>query len=749
VTGAGRTAEALPGVRESSDILLFVRRDDGRILEANAAACAAYGWSIDELRAMTLHELSATEGRLEDADARGLRLACAHRRKDGTTFPVEVSSHGITVRGMQVLASIVRDVSEHGRAHAAVAEHERYLETILQTALDGFYAVDLEGRILDVNGKYCAMSGFGREELLRMKVRDLEATESPDEVAAHIGRIIDGRSDRFETQHRRKDGERIDVESSVAFLPERGTFVCFIRDITLDRRAREALQRSEERFRALIEKATDILVLMDVEGCIVFWSPGATQALGWTQEDVQHLRAANLIHADDQTAWRVAFDRMARHPGEAVGVVTRQRHRDGSWRLVEVVGRNLVHDEAVGCVVANMRDVTEQRRLEQQLLQSQKLESIARLAGGVAHDFNNLLTVILSCSDVLRDVVSAGKVPALEDVEEMRAAGERGRELTRQLLAFARKQVIEPVPLDLGEVVRASEKLLRRLLGEDVRLVVESPPELWHVHCDPGQIEQVIVNLAINARDAMPAGGTLVIDTSNVTLEASGPPPAGLTGVAAGEFVRLVVQDSGSGMSPEIQARLFEPFFTTKPVGKGTGLGLATVYGIVKQSGGHIRVESEPGHGSRFEVWLPRTPERPTPRPTAVPASKEPGTETVLLVEDDPRIRRIVARALRGGGYRVDVAADGVEALDGVMQRGAPPDLVVTDVVMPGMDGRTLGAELRRRHPGLRVLYVSGYAGDALAERGVLDSGIQFLQKPFTADALLERVRALLADRRA
>jgi PAS domain S-box-containing protein len=758
VIGAWSAEAALHGygllARHSRDIILFIRREDGRVLEANAAASAAYGLSIDELRTMTVFELSASETRtlvesqLADAEAGGLSFETVHRRKDGTTFPVDVSSQGITIGGTRVLASIVRDISDRKRADAALAERDRYLDTILQTALDGFYAVDLQGRILDVNGAYCAMSGYTRDELRRMKVSDIEVTESSAEVAAHIARIVARGSDRFETQHRRKDGQLIDVESSVTFLPERGgTLLTFIRDITLDKRAREALQRSAKRFRALIEKATDILVLLDAAGCIDFWSPGAAKALGWTQEEVQDVPVANLIHADDRAAWCDAFAEMTKHPGDTVRVLTRQRHRDGTWRLVEVVGRNLVHDEAVGCVVANMRDVTEQRRLEEQVLRSQKLESVARLAGGVAHDFNNLLTVILTCAETLRDVVSAGKIPTLEDVEEIDAAAQRGRDLTRQLLAFARKQVIAPLPLDLAEIVRGSEKLLRRLLGEDVRLVVDSAQELWHVHCDPGQIEQVILNLAINARDAMPSGGTLVIATSNVTLQDSAPRLSGLSNVAAGDYVRLVVQDSGTGMSHEIQARIFEPFFTTKEVGKGTGLGLATVYGIVKQSGGHIRVESELGCGSRFEVWLPRTTDRLLPRPTAVAASKEHGTETVLLVEDDPRIRRNVARALGGCGYRVIVAADGADALDASSRDGPPPELVITDVVMPGMDGRTLAGELRRRYPGLRVLYVSGYANDALAERGVIESGTQFLAKPFTAASLLERVRALLADR--
>jgi two-component system, cell cycle sensor histidine kinase and response regulator CckA len=385
---------------------------------------------------------------------------------------------------------------------------------------------------------------------------------------------------------------------------------------------------------------------------------------------------------------------------------------------------------------ALLRERSAARRLaevEGRLQQAQKLESVGRLAGGVAHDFNNLLTVILGSAEALREGLEAGRPASPEEVEEIRTAAVRAGELTRQLLAFARKQVIQPVPLDLNEVVRGAERMLRRVLGEDVTLAVDLGPGLWRTLCDPGQVEQVILNLAVNARDAMPNGGALTLRTRN---EPGGP--------AQGEGISLAVSDQGPGLSPEVKAHLFEPFFTTKPPGAGTGLGLASVYGIVRQSGGDIRVESEPGQGATFTLRFPRHHGPEAARAAPAVASAAGGSETILVVEDDRQVRDVTVRALRAAGYRVLVAGGGEEALALAATAGTRPKLVITDVVMPGQDGHALAGLLRLRHDGLRVLFVSGYTQDVLHRRGVLDSGVQFLPKPFTPAALLARVRTVL-----
>jgi signal transduction histidine kinase/ActR/RegA family two-component response regulator len=403
-------------------------------------------------------------------------------------------------------------------------------------------------------------------------------------------------------------------------------------------------------------------------------------------------------------------------------------------------------------ILSITRDISDWKRAEEErdrlksgFHQAAKMEAIGQLAGGVAHDFNNLLTVILSGAEALKHDLGKGSPPDLEIVEEIGAAGVRARDLTRQLLAFARRQVIAPVPLDLNALMRCSEKLLRRVLGEDVELVTALQPDVWTVRCDPGQMEQVVLNLAVNARGAMPRGGKLTLETANVEIDES--LTASRPWMRPGPHVKLSIRDSGQGMSPEVKAHLFEPFFTTKPVGLGTGLGLATVYGIVKQNEGYILVDSEPGQGTTFALYFPRIFDAAVPveRPIAVTTSH--GTETVLVVEDDVQVREVTVRSLRAGGYVVLAASGGREALDLVAREQGPLHLLVTDVVMPGLDGRSVANALRHHHPEMRVLYVSGHAEEAIVKRGVLEAGIEFLPKPFTASSLLARVRAVLDAR--
>jgi signal transduction histidine kinase/ActR/RegA family two-component response regulator len=379
--------------------------------------------------------------------------------------------------------------------------------------------------------------------------------------------------------------------------------------------------------------------------------------------------------------------------------------------------------------------------LQAQIAESQKLESIGRLAGGVAHDFNNLLTIILSAGSEALGDARQGRPSDQGLMEELLAAAGRAADLTRQLLTFARKQVIAPVTLDLNEQLRSSQKLLRRVFGEEVQVVERLEADLWPVRCDPGLFSQLILNLAVNARDAMTGDGTLTLSTANRTV---GPgDPAREPAMPPGDYVRLQVEDSGAGMTPEVMAHLYEPFFTTKEPGRGTGLGLSTVYGIVKQSGAHIGVRSAPGHGTSFEIWFPREAEPPAPPPPAA-AVPEGGRETILVVEDEQAVRAVVAHSLRAGGYRVLEASGIEEALAHVEAERGALDLLLTDVVMPRTRGPEVARQLRSRRPGLRVLYMSGHAQDAIGRQGVLEEGLDFVAKPFTPDALRARVRQVL-----
>jgi len=512
-------------------------------------------------------------------------------------------------------------------------------------------------------------------------------------------------------------------------------------DVTDRKTAEEAVLAKEERFRQIVEFSIDLLALLDARGLITFASIPLQEALGHRSQDLVGRRVIDFVQPEEAARVESALAQLALEPGGTTRIDFRMRRRDGSVRTVDAVFRNLLHLPAVGAVVAHARDTTDQRRLEQQLVQSQKLESIGRLAGGVAHDFNNLLIGILGYAEFLEQGIRAGK-PSLEDLLEIRLAGERARDLTRQLLAVARRQVSAPRVIDPNAVVKESERLLRRLLGEDVQVAVALAPDAWRVRIDPSHLQQIVLNLAVNARDAMPRGGKLTIETSNVDLDDVA--VALRPGVRPGLYLLLAVSDTGHGMSPETLAHLFEPFYTTKAAGTGTGLGLATVYGIVAQAGGHVWVYSEPGAGSTFKIHLPRCTE-PAVRPTPAPRRPAPrGSEVVLAVEDDPQVREFTLRALREGGYRVLSAADGREAL--ALSRSTPDriHLLLTDVVMPEASGRELATELSRERPDLRVLFVSGYTQNAIVHHGVLDAGINYLAKPYTATLLLERVREVL-----
>ena len=507
---------------------------------------------------------------------------------------------------------------------------------------------------------------------------------------------------------------------------------------------REVMEESASRYRRLVENVNDAIVMDDVDGRLVFANRRFREWFGLEERDIREVIVEDCVAPDWRPFVRDYHDRRVR--GEAVPDHYEYQgiRPDGTRIWIEALITKVEEDGRIVGTQAAMRDVTERKRMEAQYLQAQKMESVGRLAGGVAHDFNNLLTVINGYSELLLNEVAPDD-PCRKSVEQIRAAGERAKELTQKLLTFSRKQLAEPKRVNLNLVVAEAEKMFGRLIGEDIEFITKLHPAVGEVMADPGQLHQVLMNLAINARDSMPRGGKLVIETRNVTVgeDLASQNPA----LAPGSYVYLGVTDTGTGMSAEVKQHLFEPFFTTKEAGRGTGLGLATVYGIVRQSAGWIGVTSELEQGTTINIYLPRIDAEVQAQPGAgTPGTAPRGSETVLVVEDQEAVRRLICIILEDYGYRVLQVSNGPDAIAVAKQYPQTIHLLLTDVVLPLMDGRALADKLMAARPDLKVLFMSGYTEEQIGHHGVLDSGLAYLPKPFSPEELAAKVREALAN---
>ncbi len=635
------------------------------------------------------------------------------------------------------------------RAEQALRDSEERFREIAETVEEVFWIGDARGeRVFYVNPAYERVWGRPRAALLAEPQvwRSAIHPDDRDRVARAAGGQAGAGWD-LEYRIQRPDGEVRWLRHRT--LPVRddtgqvARVVTVARDITDQKRAREELERREQRFRLLIENAPDMILVINDAGVLRFRSPAASQVLGYRDEEMLDRSVLDLVHPDDLPAVRAALDEARASPGRPIRAEFRVRHRNGQWLVLETVGRSLPEQAAEGFIVLNARDRTDLLRLEEQFRQAQKLEAIGRLAGGVAHDFNNILAVVLMQAELtLADPGLTGETR--EALQQICVAARRAGDLTRQLLLFGRRQAMQPRELDLNAAVTSLAGMLQRLLGEDVRLELHLHPVALTVRADPGMLDQVLMNLAVNARDAMPGGGQLVIETTTRTLTqelAAQYPPAG-----PGRYACLRVTDTGHGIPPDVLPHIFEPFYTTKEPGKGTGLGLATVFGIVKQHGGAIAVSSAPGHGATFEVLLPTEPSAP---PSASAATRVPaprtGHETVLVVEDDPDIRRLIRVTLERHGYQVVEAGDAFEAEQRWRDRAGQVDLLCTDLVLPsGVSGHQLARRLTEENRRLPVVFTSGYSPEVAGRELELDDRESFVQKPFTPEQLLEAVRQAL-----
>jgi two-component system cell cycle sensor histidine kinase/response regulator CckA len=663
-----------------------------------------------------------------------------------------VSGFPQTVRGLIGLVlifdiyTLYQQLQIH-RMRRRMMRGEELFRLISENAADMIAVVDMQGKRIFNSFSYEKILGYSVAELKKSSSFEQIHPEDREKVrdAAEQARLT-GVGKPLEYRVRHKDGSWRMLESTASVIrnskgdPE--NLVVVNRDITERKRSAEALRRSEAGFRSVVEDAPYGIYRASLSGELVLVNSALEKMLGYSsQEELLHTNLATGIYRDAHEHEKLNQVLLQQESFKDVEVDWKRK--DGAPITVRCSGCPIKDETgAVTYVEVFAEDVTERRTLERQLRMAQKMEAVGRLSGGIAHDFNNLLGVIIGYSQVLKRSLPPESAP-FEHAQEIEKASQRAVSLTRQLLAFSRQQVLEPVDLSLNTLLSDMEKMLPRLIGEDIALKLDLDSSLSQVKADPGQIEQVVLNLAVNARDAMPDGGKLLIQTANVTLDSAYTHHH--PGARAGSYVMLRVTDTGTGIDPEIQSQIFEPFFTTKERDKGTGLGLATVYGVVKQSGGYIAVDSEKGKGASFSVYLPRLEQPAVHSSLAVAAPMDTrGSETILLVEDAEPLRKLAAMFLKESGYRILSAPDGQQALHIARQHPGPIHLLLTDVVMPGMNGRVLGERLATTQPGMKVLYMSGYTDSFIAGHGVLEPGTHLLHKPFTQETLTRKVRELL-----
>jgi PAS domain S-box-containing protein len=653
-----------------------------------------------------------------------------------------VSMVSILASGLLLLMGIALSFAVLKQIHNS---EEKY-RNLINTANDAILVIDAQTRlILEANNKAGQILGVSEQELVGKLESQLYPAKGDETRSQILAPNAAGPALSREMKLLRADGTLVPVEvsASATELNGRPAVLGIFRDIRDRLEAAAILRRSEERFGYLIQNLSDVITIVAVDGTMLYHSPSLERVAGYKPSELLGKSLLALVHPEDAPAVRAALERLTLKVGSASPPEYRFRRKDGSWVWLESVGNNLLNDVAVGGIVVTSRDVTGRRALEEQVRQSQKMEAVGRLAGGIAHDFNNLLMVIRGYAEIVMEEDSATP-PVRKNVETIVRTTETAASLTRQLLSFSRKHVFSPQVLDLNSLVNHMSEMLLGVLRDEMEFVVQLDPDACCVSADPGQIEQVIMNLVVNARDAMPQGGKLILETAHIPEAPRASRPSALP---RGDYVMLAVTDTGVGMDRETQSRIFEPFFTTKNKEEGTGLGLSVVYNIVRASGGHVRVNSEPGRGSTLQVFFPRVAAPPQPQTVEVAAkTSRAGKETILVAEDQPDLRWMICQFLQELGYSVLEAKDGGDAVALAEQYKNVIDVLLTDVVMPHVRGSEVARRLSMSRPEMKVIYMSGYTeGEFGAVPGEnLGPGTTLLQKPFELDSLALKIREVL-----
>ena len=738
---------------QAIDGMLLADVETRRFTLANRQIQRMLGYREDELLQLTVADLHPSAdlptvieqfGKLARGEITVAREIPV-RRKDGTVFYADIGSSTVRLERRDCLLGIFRDVTEHKQAQAALRESEQRYRTIMEQAADAVFMHDETGRILDANRRACQSLGYTREELLSMSIGEIDPEAIQSGKHESWGRILAGESFTFESHQRRKDGSALPVEVTLGpvQLPSGTAVMGIVRDITQRQRAAEALRESEERFReqaALLDAANDAIYVRALDQTVTYWNAGAERLYGWSRAEALGRKITEL--GDQDPAAFAAAHVVLLERGNWSGEL-KKTSKEGQERLVFC--RWTLLRDGLGRpkdVLAINTDITERKQLEAQYLRAQRMEGIGSLAGGIAHDLNNILTPILMTAPLLRETV--GDPECREMLNTVEACAQRGADIIRQLLTFARGRPGVRVPLPVRHLLREMDTIIRETFPRNIRLSVAVRAELWSVLGDATQIHQALMNLCLNARDAMPEGGTLTLAAENLALDETFAALA--FDAKPGAYVCLSVSDTGTGIPREDLDRIFDPFFTTKEVGKGTGLGLPTVLGIVRGHGGFVRVDSRVGLGTRFELCLPASPEgKAAAAPDLEVVLPHGHGELILVVDDEEAVRAVVQRMLEKHGYRAVVAEEGEEALRLVNQHGQEIRAVIADMMMPGMDGPALVRALRQGAPRLPILGMTGLA-DQGGFKGLKDLELgPWLTKPFPIRALVDALHQALS----